>query len=136
MSEKIIFSMSGVNKTFPPSKQVLKNIWLSFFYGAKIGVLGLNGSGKSTLLKIIAGLDQNYEGKIEFEKQYKIGYLAQEPELDDTKTVRQIVEEAVQHIVDLLQENEDIGTKLGEVTDDDRDDETHRTPGRSAGWIR
>ncbi|MBN8681145.1 MAG: energy-dependent translational throttle protein EttA [Chitinophagales bacterium] len=119
MSEKIIFSMSGVNKTFPPNKQVLKNIWLSFFYGAKIGVLGLNGSGKSTLLKIIAGLDQNYEGKIEFEKQYKIGYLAQEPELDDTKTVRQIVEEGVQHIVDLLQENEDIGTKLGEVTDDE-----------------
>ncbi|MBV6442094.1 MAG: energy-dependent translational throttle protein EttA [Haliscomenobacteraceae bacterium CHB4] len=119
MSEKIIFSMSGVNKTFPPNKQVLKNIWLSFFYGAKIGVLGLNGSGKSTLLKIIAGLDQNYEGKIEFEKQYKIGYLAQEPELDDTKTVRQIVEEAVQHIVNLLQENEDIGEKLGTVTDDD-----------------
>ena len=73
MAEKIIFSMSGVSKTFPPQKQVLKNIWLSFFYGAKIGVLGLNGSGKSTLLKIIAGLDQNYEGKIEFEKQFKIG---------------------------------------------------------------
>jgi len=111
--------MSGVSKTFPPAKQVLKNIWLSFFYGAKIGVLGLNGSGKSTLLKIIAGLDQNYEGKIEFEKQFKIGYLAQEPVLDDNKTVRQIVEEAVQHIVDLLQKNEDIGMKLGEVTDDD-----------------
>ncbi len=119
MSEKIIFSMSGVSKTFPPQKQVLKNIWLSFFYGAKIGVLGLNGSGKSTLLKIIAGLDPNYEGKIEFEKTYKIGYLAQEPALDETKTVRQIVEEGVQHIVDLLQENEDIGMKLGEVTDDD-----------------
>jgi len=119
MSEKIIFSMSGVNKTFPPSKQVLKNIWLSFFYGAKIGVLGLNGSGKSTLLKIIAGLDQNYEGKIEFEKQYKIGFLAQEPEMDNTKTVRQIVEEGVQHIVDLLKENDTIGEKLGEVTDDD-----------------
>jgi sulfate-transporting ATPase len=119
MSEKIIFSMSGVSKTFPPSKQVLKNIWLSFFYGAKIGVLGLNGSGKSTLLKIIAGLDQNYEGKIEFEKQFKIGFLEQEPTMDPTKTVRQVVEEAVQHIVDLLQENEDIGTKLGEVTDDD-----------------
>jgi ATP-binding cassette ChvD family protein len=111
--------MSGVNKTFPPQKQVLKNIWLSFYYGAKIGVLGLNGSGKSTLLKIIAGLDQNYEGKIEFEKSYKIGYLAQEPELDETKTVRQIVEEGVQHIIDLLKENEDIGMKLGEVTDDE-----------------
>ena len=119
MSEKIIFSMSGVSKIFPPQKQVLKNIWLSFFYGAKIGVLGLNGSGKSTLLKIIAGLDPNYEGKIEFEKTFKIGYLAQEPLLDETKTVRQIVEEGVQHIVDLLQENEDIGMKLGEVTDDD-----------------
>lgn len=111
--------MSGVNKTFPPSKQVLKNIWLSFFYGAKIGVLGLNGSGKSTLLKIIAGLDQNYEGKIEFEKQFKIGYLAQEPEMDDSKTVRQVVEEGVQPVVDLLKENEDIGEKLGVVTDDD-----------------
>jgi energy-dependent translational throttle protein EttA len=119
MSEKIIFSMSGVSKTFQPGKQVLKNIWLSFFYGAKIGVLGLNGSGKSTLLKIIAGLDPNYDGKIEFEKQFKIGYLAQEPELDNTKTVRQIVEEAVQPIVDLLKENDDIGMKLGEVTDDD-----------------
>ena len=111
--------MSGVSKTFPPSKQVLKNIWLSFYYGAKIGVLGLNGSGKSTLLKLIAGVDQNYEGKIEFDKLYKIGYLEQEPVLDETKTVRQIVQEAVQPIVDLLQENEDIGTKLGEVTDDD-----------------
>ena len=119
MAEKIIFSMSGVSKTFPPSKQVLKNIWLSFYYGAKIGVLGLNGSGKSTLLKLIAGVDQNYEGKIEFDKLYKIGYLEQEPVLDETKTVRQIVQEAVQPIVDLLQENEDIGTKLGEVTDDD-----------------
>ncbi|MDP1913561.1 energy-dependent translational throttle protein EttA [Brevundimonas sp.] len=119
MSEKIIFSMSGVSKTFPPQKQVLKNIWLSFYYGAKIGVLGLNGSGKSTLLKIIAGIDQNYEGKIEFEKQFKIGFLEQEPTLDDTKTVRQIVEEGVQPIVDLLKENEDIGEKLGVVTDDD-----------------
>ncbi len=119
MSEKIIFSMSGVTKTFPPAKTVLKNIWLSFYYGAKIGVLGLNGSGKSTLLKIIAGLDDNYQGKIEFEKSYKIGYLAQEPELDDSKTVRQIVEEGVQTVVDLLKENEDIGVKLGEVTDDE-----------------
>lgn len=111
--------MSGVNKTFPPNKQVLKNIWLSFFYGAKIGVLGLNGSGKSTLLKIIAGLDQNFEGKIEFEKQYKVGYLAQEPVLDENKTVRQIVEEGAEKIVSLLRENEEIGEKLGVVTDDD-----------------
>ncbi|MBK8554817.1 MAG: energy-dependent translational throttle protein EttA [Lewinellaceae bacterium] len=119
MSEKIIFSMSGVNKIYPPSKQVLKNIWLSFYYGAKIGVLGLNGSGKSTLLKIIAGLDQNFEGKVEFEKQFKIGYLAQEPDMDDSKTVRQIVEEGVQEVMDLLHENEAIGEQLGTVTDDD-----------------
>jgi energy-dependent translational throttle protein EttA len=119
MSEKIIFSMSGVTKTYPPSKTVLKNIWLSFYYGAKIGVLGLNGSGKSTLLKIIAGLDQNYQGKIEFEKQFKIGYLEQEPTMDNNKTVREVVEEGVQKIVDFLKENEEIGIKLGEVTDDD-----------------
>lgn len=74
---KIIFSMSGVTQTYPPQKQVLKNIWLSFFYGAKIGVLGLNGSGKSSLLKIIAGLDQNFDGKVVFDKTYKIGYLSQ-----------------------------------------------------------
>ncbi|MBX2927851.1 MAG: energy-dependent translational throttle protein EttA [Saprospiraceae bacterium] len=117
--EKIIFSMSGVTKTFPPSKQVLKNIWLSFFYGAKIGVLGLNGSGKSTLLKIIAGLDSNYQGKIEFDGSYKIGFLEQEPVLDDTRTVRQVVEEGVQHIVDLMQEYDEINLKLAEPMDDD-----------------
>jgi len=111
--------MSGVSKTFPPNKQVLKNIWLSFFYGAKIGVLGLNGSGKSTLLKIIAGIDQNYEGKIEFEKDYRIGYLAQEPELDESKTVRQIVEEGAQATVDLLRENEEISARLALVSDDE-----------------
>ncbi len=111
--------MSGVSKTFPPNKQVLKNIWLSFFYGAKIGVLGLNGSGKSTLLKIIAGIDQNYEGKIEFEKDYRIGYLAQEPELDEGKTVRQIVEEGAQAVVDLLRENEEISARLALVSDDE-----------------
>jgi len=111
--------MERVSKTFPPSKQVLKNIYLSFFYGAKIGVLGLNGSGKSTLLKIIAGLDQNYEGKIFFEKDYKIGYLAQEPELDDTKTVREVVEEGVQDTVDLLNEYEAINLKFSEPMSDD-----------------
>lgn len=117
--EKIIFSMSGVSKTFPPSKQVLKNIYLSFFYGAKIGVLGLNGSGKSTLLKIIAGIETNFEGKVVFDKDYKIGYLAQEPELDESKTVRQVVEEGVKHIVDLLAEYDALNLKLAEPMDDD-----------------
>lgn len=111
--------MEGVSKTFPPQKQVLKNIWLSFFYGAKIGVLGLNGSGKSTLLKIIAGLDTNFEGKVTFDKDYKIGYLAQEPELDESKTVRQIVEEGVQHIVDVVKAYEEINNKLCEPLDED-----------------
>jgi len=116
---KIIFSMSGVSKTFPPNKQVLKNIWLSFFYGAKIGVLGLNGSGKSSLLKIIAGLDKNYEGKIEFDGSFKIGFLEQEPQLDEQKTVRQVVEEGVQEIVDLMAEYEAINLKLAEPMDND-----------------
>ena len=92
--EKVIFSMEGVSKIYPPNKQVLKNIWLSFFYGAKIGVLGLNGSGKSSLLRIIAGKDPNHDGKVWFDGDYKIGLLEQEPVLDETKTVRQIVEEA------------------------------------------
>jgi ATP-binding cassette ChvD family protein len=117
--EKIIFSMEGVTKTYPPAKQVLKNIWLSFFYGAKIGVLGLNGSGKSTLLKIIAGLEPNYQGKIHFDGTYKIGFLEQEPILDETKTVRQIVEESVQTLVDQLKEYEEINLKLCEPLGDD-----------------
>ena len=116
---KVIFAMEGVSKTYPPSKQVLKNIWLSFYYGAKIGVLGLNGSGKSSLLKIIAGLDTNYEGKVTFDKEYKIGYLPQEPELDESKTVRQVVEEGVQHIVDVVKAYDDINMKLSEPMSDD-----------------
>ena len=111
--------MSGVNKIFAPSKQVLKNIYLSFFYGAKIGVLGLNGSGKSTLLKIIAGLDEDFQGDIFFEKDYKIGYLEQEPKLDDSKTVRQIVEEGVQHIVDLVKAYDELNLKFNEPMSDD-----------------
>lgn len=111
--------MEGVSKTFPPNKQVLKNIWLSFFYGAKIGVLGLNGSGKSTLLKIIAGLDTNYDGKISFDGSYKIGYLAQEPELDENKTVREVVEEGVQEIVDLLAAYEAVNLKLAEPMEEE-----------------
>jgi energy-dependent translational throttle protein EttA len=117
--EKIIFSMEGVSKIFPPTKQVLKNIWLSFFYGAKIGVLGLNGSGKSTLLKLIAGLDSNYQGRITFDGNYKIGYLEQEPTLDETKTVRQIVEEAVSEVVTKMAEYEAINLRLAEPMDDD-----------------
>ena len=103
--EKIIFSMAGVNKVYPPQKQVLKNIYLSFFYGAKIGVIGLNGSGKSSLLKIIAGLDKSYQGEVVFSPGYSVGYLAQEPELDNEKTVREIVEEGVAEITALLQED-------------------------------
>ncbi|HRX28482.1 MAG TPA: energy-dependent translational throttle protein EttA [Saprospiraceae bacterium] len=116
---KVIFAMEGVSKTYPPSKQVLKNIWLSFYYGAKIGVLGLNGSGKSSLLKIIAGKDTNYDGKVTFDKDYKIGYLEQEPALDPSKTVKEVVQEGVQHIVDIVNKYEAINLKLAEPMDDD-----------------
>ncbi len=104
---------------FPPHKQVLKNIYLSFFYGAKIGIIGLNGSGKSTLLKIIAGLEKNFEGEVHFTKDYSIGFLAQEPELDETKTVKEIVQEGVQEIVDVLKEYEEVNNKFAEPMDDD-----------------
>ncbi len=117
--KKVIFAMEGVSKIYPPSKTVLKNIWLSFFYGAKIGVLGLNGSGKSSLLKIIAGLDTNYQGDVTFDKEYKIGYLAQEPELDESKTVKEIVQEGVQHIVDVVNEYEAVSAKLAEPMSDE-----------------
>ena len=93
--EKIIFSMVGVSKTFTNQKKVLNNIYLSFFYGAKIGIIGLNGSGKSTLMKIIAGLDKNFQGEVVFSPGYTVGYLEQEPQLDDSKTVREVVEEGV-----------------------------------------
>jgi len=111
--EKIIFSMAGVNKIYPPQKQVLKNIYLSFFYGAKIGVIGLNGSGKSSLLKIIAGLDKSYQGEVVFSPGYSVGYLAQEPELDNDKTVREIVEEGVAETAAILKEYEEINEKFG-----------------------
>jgi ATP-binding cassette ChvD family protein len=111
--EKIIFSMAGVNKIYPPQKQVLKNIYLSFFYGAKIGVIGLNGSGKSSLLKIIGGLDKSYQGEVVFSPGYSVGYLAQEPELDREKTVLEIVEEGVAEVKAILQEYEDINEKFG-----------------------
>ncbi len=116
---KVIFAMEGVSKKYPPQKQVLKNIWLSFFYGAKIGVLGLNGSGKSSLLKIIAGLDQNFDGSVSFDKEYKIGYLAQEPILDETKTAKEVVTEGVQHIADVAKAYEAISVRLAEPMDDE-----------------
>ncbi|MFZ2898870.1 MAG: energy-dependent translational throttle protein EttA [Saprospiraceae bacterium] len=118
-NEKIIFSMVGVSKIYPPNKQVLKDIYLSFFYGAKIGVLGLNGSGKSSLLRIIAGIDQDYLGNITFEKTFKIGLLEQEPKLDESKTVRQVVEEGVQHIVDMMKDYEDLNLRFMEPMEDD-----------------
>ena len=110
----IIFSMSGVSKTFPPQKTVLKNIYLSFFYGAKIGVLGLNGSGKSSLLKIIAGIDKQFQGEVIPCKDYSIGLLEQEPKLDPEKTVKEIVEEGVHEVVALLKEFEEINAKFAE----------------------
>jgi ATP-binding cassette ChvD family protein len=111
--------MVGVSKIYPPQKQVLKDIYLSFFYGAKIGILGLNGSGKSTLLKIIAGLEKSYQGEVVFSPGYSVGYLSQEPELDNSKTSREIVMEGVQPIVDILKEYEDVNNKLGEPLSDD-----------------
>ncbi|WP_300724548.1 energy-dependent translational throttle protein EttA [uncultured Bacteroides sp.] len=111
--KKIIFSMVGVSKSFQNNKQVLKDIYLSFFYGAKIGIIGLNGSGKSTLMKIIAGLEKNYQGEVVFSPGYSVGYLAQEPHLDDTKTVKEVVMEGVQQVVDTLAEYEEINNKFG-----------------------
>lgn len=116
---KIIFSMVGVSKIFPPSKQVLKDIYLSFFYGAKIGIIGLNGSGKSTLLRIIAGEETSYDGKVVFSPGYSVGYLPQEPILDDSLTVKDVVMQGVQEVADLLKEYEEISMKFAEVTDDD-----------------
>lgn len=112
--EKIIFSMAGVSKIYPPNKQVLKDIYLSFFYGAKIGVLGLNGSGKSTLLRIIAGVDKDYLGEVVSDLSYSVGLLEQEPQLDKSKTVREVVEEGVQETVALLKEFEAVNEKFAD----------------------
>lgn len=118
--KKIIFSMVNVSKTFPPQKQVLKNIYLSFYYGAKIGVLGLNGSGKSSLLKIIAGLDKSFQGEVVFSPGYSVGYLAQEPEMDNSLTVREVVMQGVQEVVDILAEYEAVNMRfMEELTDDE-----------------
>lgn len=118
--KKIIFSMYRVSKTFPPQKQVLKDISLSFFLGAKIGIIGLNGSGKSTLLKIIAGLEKSYQGEVVFSPGYTVGYLEQEPHLDGSKTVKEIVEEGAQEVVDVLKAYEEVNLKFAEpeVLDD------------------
>ena len=112
--KKIIFSMVGVSKSFAPQKKVLNNIYLSFFYGAKIGIIGLNGSGKSTLMKIIAGVEKNYEGEVVFSPGYSVGYLEQDPKLDPTKTVREIVQEGVQPVMDMLREYDEINAAFAE----------------------
>lgn len=117
--KKIIFSMVGVGKIVPPNRQILKDIYLSFFYGAKIGIIGLNGSGKSSLLKIIAGIDKSFNGEVVYSPGYNIGLLEQEPHLDNNKTVREIVEEGVQGVVNLLKEYEEVNNKFMEPMSDD-----------------
>ncbi len=116
--KKIIFSMVGVGKVIPPNKQILKNIYLSFFYGAKIGIIGLNGSGKSTLLKIIAGIEKSFLGDVVYSPGYSVGMLEQEPRLDDTKTVKEIVEEGVQEVVNLLKEYDEVNNRFAEPMSD------------------
>ena len=112
--KKIIFSMVGVSKVIPPQRQILKNIYLSFFYGAKIGIIGLNGSGKSTLMKIIAGIDKEYQGNVVFSPGYSVGYLEQDPKLDPDKTVLDVVREGVQPIMDLLKEYDEVNNAFGD----------------------
>ena len=116
---KVIFSMVGVGKTIPPQKKILNNIYLSFFYGAKIGILGLNGAGKSTLMKIIAGVDKSFEGEVVFSPGYSVGYLEQEPQLDPQKTVREVVEEGTAEVVALLKEYEEVNLKFAEPMSND-----------------
>ena len=129
-SKKIIFSMHRVGRVHPPKKQVLKDISLGFYYGAKIGVLGLNGSGKSSLLKIIAGLDEDYEGEVHFASGYSVGYLEQEPALDPKKTVKECVSEGVQEVVDALREFEEINNSFANPMSDE---EMEKTLARQAG---
>ena len=118
--KKIIFSMVGVSKIIPPTRQILKDIYLSFYYGAKIGIIGLNGSGKSTLLKIIAGKDKSYNGEVVFSPGYSVGMLDQEPELDNNKTVKEVVQEGIQEVVDILKKYEEVNARfMEELTDDE-----------------
>ena len=121
MDEKIIFSMNGVGKILPHNnKVILKDIYLSFFYGAKIGIVGMNGAGKSTLMKIIAGLEKSYQGEVVWAPGYSVGYLEQEPQLDDSKTVKEVVQEGVQEVMDALREYEEVNMKFAEPMDDDQ----------------
>ncbi len=121
MDEKIIFSMNGVGKVLPHNnKVILKDIYLSFFYGAKIGIIGLNGSGKSTLLKIIAGVEKSFNGEVVWAPGYTVGYLEQEPDLDNKKTVKEVVQEGVQEVIDLLKEYEEVNLKFAEPMDDNQ----------------
>ncbi|NLD21222.1 MAG: ATP-binding cassette domain-containing protein, partial [Bacteroidales bacterium] len=121
MDEKIIFSMNGVGKILPHNnKVILKDIYLSFFYGAKIGVVGMNGAGKSTLMKIIAGIEKSFQGEVVWAPGYSVGYLEQEPHLDDTKTVKEVVQEGVQEVIDVLKEYEQVNLKFMEPMDDDQ----------------
>ena len=117
--KKIIFSMVGVSKIIPPTRQILKDIYLSFYYGAKIGIIGLNGSGKSTLLKIIAGKDKSYNGEVVFSPGYSVGMLDQEPELDNNKTVKEVVQEGIQEVVDILKRYEEVNARFMEELSDD-----------------
>lgn len=133
--KKIIFSMVGVSKIYPPNKQVLKDIYLSFFYGAKIGIIGLNGSGKSTLMRIIAGKDKSYQGNVVFSPGYTVGHLEQEPLLDNSKTVREIVEEGVQEVVNILQEYEAVNLKFAEPLSDDEMDKLIQRQGELSDLI-
>ncbi|MBR4755343.1 MAG: ATP-binding cassette domain-containing protein, partial [Bacteroidales bacterium] len=117
--ETIIFSMCGVGKTLPNNKTILKDIYLSFFYGAKIGIIGLNGSGKSTLLKIIAGVEKSYKGEVVWSPGYSVGYLEQEPQMDPSKTVLEVVQEGVQEVMDVLNEYNEISMKFMEPMSDE-----------------
>ena len=117
--KQVIFSLVNVGKVYPPKRQVLREIYLGFYYGAKIGVLGLNGSGKSSLLRIIAGVDQNYTGEITRSKGYSVGLLEQEPQLDPDKTVKEIVEEGKKELVAMLHEYDTVSNKMGEATPDE-----------------
>ena len=114
--KQVIFSLIGVGRVHPPKNQVLRDIYLSFYYGAKIGVIGLNGSGKSTLLRIIAGVDKDYIGEVTFSKGYSVGLLEQEPHLDKEKTVKEVVEEGRHDVIELLHEYEVVSSKLGETS--------------------